>query len=162
KKLIVDIRTTADGRATHGEYRVILPDGEVRWVEIRRFVIFDEETNQPTRFIGAARDITRRKESETHQLDLRLEREKNEITRRFLSQVAHDFRTPLAIVKTSAYLVEKSPDPEKRSYHLEKLNMQIAHIQKLLEDIFALSRLDLKADHFEFRRFNLNSLVTEL
>ena len=42
------------------EYRVVRPDGEIRWVEARGMAIADVD-GRPSRTIGTVRDITRRK-----------------------------------------------------------------------------------------------------
>ena len=46
------------------EYRVVRPDGSVRWVSDRAFPLRDE-AGQPTGLVGLARDITERKLAET-------------------------------------------------------------------------------------------------
>src|SRR5215813_4526873 len=45
------------------EYRVILPDGEVRWIETRSFALYDGE-GRPQRVVGVNIDITERKRAE--------------------------------------------------------------------------------------------------
>ena len=51
------------------EYRVIRPDGELRWVETRCFISFSGE-GHPHRVIGVSIDITERKGVEEHQRTL--------------------------------------------------------------------------------------------
>jgi PAS domain S-box-containing protein len=46
------------------EYRVVLPDGEERWVSARGRTLTDRE-GRPTRIIGAAQDTTTRREAES-------------------------------------------------------------------------------------------------
>ncbi len=157
-----DVKAVIAGQAASGEYRIIPHEGETLWVEIRRFPIWDEREKRVVRFIGAARDITARKQAEAQQLAMRLQSEKLAIARNFLGEVSHDFRTPLSIMKTSLYLVKKSPDPDKRSHHIDTLDSQITHIQRLLEDIFTLTRLDLGAAEFEFGSCNINSVMKDL
>ena len=45
------------------EYRIVLPDGELRWIWDRGFPV-RAETGEVIRYIGAARDITERKRAE--------------------------------------------------------------------------------------------------
>jgi PAS domain S-box-containing protein len=65
----------ARARAVHGtyneEYRVVRPDGSVRWVWARAFPIKDE-TGEVTRIAGIAEDITERRKIEA---DIREQRE---------------------------------------------------------------------------------------
>lgn len=46
------------------EYRVIRPDGDVRWVWDRGFPVRDSDTGSVTHYVGVALDITDRKRSE--------------------------------------------------------------------------------------------------
>lgn len=52
-----------EGQRTELEYRVVRPDGSIRWVWDRGFPIFDE-AGQVTRVAGVAVDLTERKEAE--------------------------------------------------------------------------------------------------
>ncbi len=54
------------------EYRIIRPDGSVRWIVDRGIPIFDSQ-GHPTRFIGVNVDVTERKESEQRLRELQLE-----------------------------------------------------------------------------------------
>ncbi|MDP3674134.1 MAG: PAS domain-containing protein [Novosphingobium sp.] len=51
------------------EYRVVRPDGEIRWVEARGTAIADAD-GRPSRTIGTVRDITRRKLAQQQLEDL--------------------------------------------------------------------------------------------
>ena len=48
------------------EYRIVRPCGEMRWIESRSFISYDDE-NRPQRVIGVNIDITERRRSEGHQ-----------------------------------------------------------------------------------------------
>lgn len=54
------------------EYRIVRPDGEVRWIRDRGFPVTDE-SGEPVRVAGVARDVT---EQKTTELRLRRERER--------------------------------------------------------------------------------------
>ena len=54
------MRTGADYEA---EYRIMLPQGQLRWIAGRGQVEFDRD-GQPVRLRGAALDITKRKQAE--------------------------------------------------------------------------------------------------
>ncbi|NUP94763.1 MAG: EAL domain-containing protein [Planctomycetaceae bacterium] len=62
-----DLRMHEQGRADY-EYRIVRPDGEVRWLLARTAVILDAH-GAPSRIGGLATDITARKQSE-QQLEL--------------------------------------------------------------------------------------------
>jgi len=52
-----------DGREMEATYRVIRPDGSIRWIHDRAFGIRDV-SGQPYRFAGVAEDVTARKQAE--------------------------------------------------------------------------------------------------
>lgn len=55
--------TLAHGERHHVEYRIVRPDGAVRWVE-GQGSLFRDRAGQPIRMVGVCTDITARKESE--------------------------------------------------------------------------------------------------
>jgi two-component system sensor kinase FixL len=65
-------QSALDSGQLENEYRIIRPDGSVRWVFDRGVPIFDTE-GPPTRFIGVNVDVTERKESEQRLGELQLE-----------------------------------------------------------------------------------------
>lgn len=54
----------------HAEYRIVLPDGTIRWIEAHG-KLFREEIDAPARMIGICADITERKRDEEHIAALR-------------------------------------------------------------------------------------------
>jgi PAS domain S-box-containing protein len=54
------------------DYRIVRPDGEVRWIEARCFVTYRSD-GRPQRVLGVNIDTTERKRSEEHQLALNAE-----------------------------------------------------------------------------------------
>ena len=60
-------KTFAERRSEHrSEYRILRPDGEVRWIEGRAFVSYDDD-GRAQRMVGVNIDVTERKRSEEHQ-----------------------------------------------------------------------------------------------
>ena len=50
--------------AFSAEYRIIRPDGMMRWVEVRGETECNATTGQPSQFVGVMVDVTERKERE--------------------------------------------------------------------------------------------------
>jgi PAS domain S-box-containing protein len=96
---ITDILAT--GSASRLDFRLLRPDGEVRWVEIRGGLLRDEQ-NRPRRALGVATDITERKQTECAL------RASNEELIDFHYAVSHDLEEPLRTVKVYAELLDKS------------------------------------------------------
>ena len=53
------------------EYRIVRPDGSIRWVSDRGQVVERDENGKPARMAGTKRDITQRVEAQLAQRDLR-------------------------------------------------------------------------------------------
>jgi len=73
ERILTDLAVQRYGFPFAHEYRVVRPDGVIRWVWDRGFPVRDLETGQPTHYVGVALDITERKQAEQ---DLRLVRER--------------------------------------------------------------------------------------
>lgn len=86
--------------------------------------------------------LTMRSTIEYQKVNLALERERAEILSRFIRDAAHEFKTPLTAMTTNLYLAEKTNDPEKKQAYTENTNNQIQILNKLLDNILILTRLD--------------------
>ncbi len=140
------------------ENRIIRADGSVRWLRVRTFPVHDAQ-GKPYRVVGMAEDITERKQAEAQQVELAAERARMKVVEQFAHSASHDLRTPLTVMQTSAYLMAKANEPEKRQRHLENLEEQIAHITRVLQDFLDLSRLDQLTLELEVEPCDLSALV---
>jgi len=111
------------------EFRVVLPDGQLRWLASRAQV-FSDEAGQPRRMLGVAMDISGRKRTEEA---LRVS-EKLVATGRLAATIAHEINNPLEAVTNLLYLLEHDPNLDSRAR--EYINMvqreilRVAHITK--------------------------------
>jgi PAS domain S-box-containing protein len=105
-------KSITDALATNGEYevqyRVVLADKSVHWLEARGRTILIGDT--PVRMLGVAMDVTSRKAAEEK---LR-QSEKLAATGRLAASIAHEINNPLASVMNALYILRTSakvPDP---------------------------------------------------
>ncbi|MBN2304920.1 MAG: PAS domain-containing protein [Anaerolineae bacterium] len=84
------------------------------------------------------RDITQQKQLQQAQLEQEISR----ILSDFITDAAQEFGTPLSVIKTALYLVERSPDPDRRANSLRMLNKQTGHLEKLVDGMLTMTRLD--------------------
>jgi len=102
------------------QYRIVRPDGEVRWILDNGFPIFDTE-GRCCGVTGIALDITQEKQ---HALELQKAKKTAEVADRakseFIANMSHDLRTPMSgIIGLSTLIEEQSTQPEiKRYAHL--------------------------------------------
>jgi len=104
--------------------------------------------------------IQQRNQLESSRQTLVLEKARNELLSRLIANLTHDFRTPLAVINTTAYLLERSPDAHTRQEKLEQISQQTHHINRILDDILTLSKLDYT---FEIspKRLDINRILLD-
>lgn len=115
-----------------------------------------------------ARDITQRKRAEMETLKaLTQAQELNELKSRFVSMTSHEFRTPLAIIKSSTQLLQRYEwSKEERDTQLNQILSAVGHMLQLLNDVLTLGKAE--AGKFDFNPVSLEltqfceSLVQEI
>ncbi|MBZ0287882.1 MAG: HAMP domain-containing histidine kinase [Anaerolineae bacterium] len=83
---------------------------------------------------------------EAERQQLALAAANHELLTRLINDLSHDFRTPLAVVNTTAYLLARTDDPQAREERSEQIIGQVGRLSKMLDDILTLSRLDATPD----------------
>ena len=118
------------------EYRVVRRDGELRWMSSRGRVIRDAQGNE--RMLGVLGDITEQKRTLAALEDA--DRRKDE----FLATLAHELRNPLAPLRNSLAILQRSADDTatfaKASAVMER---QLSHLVRLIDDLLDVSRISL-------------------
>ncbi len=142
------------------EYRIVRPDGTIRWVRDRAFPIQNAQ-GEVYRIAGITDDITERKQIEQQKLELAVEHERVKILRDFVSEVSHDLRNPLMTLNLKIRLIRDTGDPDKRRQHLEDLSLQAARMNKMIDDMLTLVRLE-RTGEATLARTNINQLIREI
>jgi two-component system CheB/CheR fusion protein len=126
------------------DYRIVCPDGTVRWVEARgRFV--EGKDGAPGGMVGICADITDRKRAEQalHEAD----RRKNE----FLATLAHELRNPLAPIRNALEIIKRAGgDRDLLRQGRGAIERQVAHMVRLVDDLLDVSRIT--RDELELRK----------
>ncbi len=73
---------------------------------------------------------------------MRLEQERTKMLREFIAKVGHDFKTPLAVINTSSFLLQKLEDTEKRATQASRIHQQVKHISQMIDDILDFVTLE--------------------
>ena len=111
--------------------------------------------------VKTLRDITEQKQAEQQAFNLLLEHERVNILTNFIQDASHEFRTPLAIMQSSLYLMSKKDDADYRAAKLEQIDAQIARMTRLIDMLITLSRLDSGLD-FAPEPTNISYIVREI
>lgn len=73
------------------------------------------------------------------------EMELNKLKTKFIAMVSHEFRTPLTIIQSAAFLLEKSferNDEEKFFKNLDKISKSIDTMTELMENVLNIGKLE--------------------
>jgi two-component system, sporulation sensor kinase E len=108
--------------------------------ETRKIPVF--EGDQVTHVVTVMSDVTERRQVEQEIIQLAIEKERSEILAAFVQDVSHEFANPISVIKNSVYLALNTADAERRARHLEVVSGQIFHVEKLVEGLLTMSRLD--------------------
>jgi PAS domain S-box-containing protein len=106
------------------EYRIVWPDGTVRWLAMKGRITRDPQ-GVPQRLVGLATDVTNRKLAE----EALRNSEKLAAAGRLAATIAHEINNPLAAVTNLLYLMQDGYSPEYLN-QAEQQVMRISHIVK--------------------------------
>ena len=134
------------------EYRVVLPDGTVRWVGSLGQVLPSPD-GTPSRVVGTLQDITHRREAAAErerlfelEKEARLEAEAaNRSKSEFLAVMSHELRTPLNAIGGYAELMElgiRGPVTEEQRFDLNRIQAAQRHLIGLVTDVLNFVRID--------------------
>lgn len=152
----------AEGQLDH-EYRIVRPDGEVRWISDHAVLVRDAQ-GVPLRIDGIGRDITRRKLAEESQAALVHELQSaNEDLKNFAYVVSHDLKAPLRAIGSLAEWIATDYadkfDDEGRE-HLRLLVGRVRRMDALIDGILQYSRVGRA--HEGRTEVDLDALVHEV
>lgn len=158
-------------------YRLLHDNGDIAWVRMRNFPVFNEK-GEIYRIAGWAQDITQQvnQQASLDQMRVSLEqrvkertaelRQANTQLRRlsqakdeFISNVSHELKTPLTNIKLYLKLLVARPD--KRERYQEVLEREANRLHVIVENLLSISRLDRGAETLEIRRVDLVALAEE-
>lgn len=136
------------------EYRIIRPDGSVRWIWDRAFPIADEK-GQVYRLAGIAEDITERKRLEEELLQA----QKMEAVGRLAGGIAHDFNNLLTVINgySEMLLNEFKPGDSQHDY-IKQVNKAGERAASLTRQLLAFSRKQMLIP----KVVDLNALVVSM
>ena len=159
--------TIIAGGEWRGEFHNRRKNGELFWESASISPITDE-AGVITHFLAVKEDITERKRAEEAQRQQRELAEANERLRQldrvkdqFVSNVSHELRTPIANVKLYLDLLQRGK-PEKHEQYMHTLHSEAARLEKLIENLLDISRLDMDVVTVHLQPTDLNQLLERL
>ncbi|HVH29897.1 MAG TPA: ATP-binding protein [Vicinamibacterales bacterium] len=131
-------RALAEGVPHDIEYRVVAPDGSVRWCEGKGRVEYQD--GRPVRMSGVCMMVSRRKEAELARLATA--EESNRLKDEFLATLSHELRTPLNAILGWVQMLQSGELTTARARQAIDVIGRNARLQaQLIEDILDVSRI---------------------
>jgi PAS domain S-box-containing protein len=154
-KLVPAVDRCRRGKGFETECRVILPDGEIRWLYGRAKMMRDAE-GRPTDLVGACTDITQRRRSEEALRDA--DRRKDE----FLTTMSHELRNLLAPIRNAVRALEaKGPTDRESAWATQVIEHQVGQMAHLLDDLLDVSRIVRNKLELRRQRVTLAAVVKD-
>lgn len=141
-------------------YRIIRPDGEIRWIMDNGFPLYDDQGNC-FGVTGIAIDITEQKRQEE---ELRIAKEiaekANYAKDEFIQNMSHDIRTPLTGIIGMANLLEQSLQKTQEKEYAQMIEMSGEQLLLLFNSILDIVSSNSSKEHIlEKQSFDLFELI---
>ena len=156
------LRTAVEQRQEHRiEYRLICPDGCVRWLEDRGTIQADTD-GAPQRMVGVCMDVTDKKQAEQEMKEAREKAETaNRLRSRFVANMSHELRTPMnSILGMLQLALEVQVPPDVRKW-LTTAKMSAESLLSLLNDLLDVSKIEVGKLEIQPEPFQLRELLNE-
>jgi PAS domain S-box-containing protein len=135
-------------------YRIFRPDGSVRWIYDRSFLVYDPE-GKPYRVAGIAEDVTAHRERE----EALRQAHKMEAIGKLAAGIAHDFNNLLTVVSGYLHLVlDATPPADPRHDKLKQILTASHRASTLTSQLLAFGRKQM----LQPRLVNVNNLLTNM
>jgi len=174
ERVLAALEQQQRGVQTLTEYRIVRPDGTLRWIRDQGFPIKDE-SGHVYRVAGLAEDITERQRAEEERAELlvreqaaRAEAEAAIVVRdEFLSIASHELKTPVTSLVAYSQMLERRaqrggtlPERDRRAVHV--LADQATRLSRLIDSLLDISRI--QTGHFTLNRapVDLGALCTRV
>jgi len=150
-----------DGGFFDGEYRLVRPDGTVRWIHDRSSPVRDE-SGRPYRVVGTAEDVTELKEATDAARRLATSEASIRARDEVLAVVAHDLRNPLGTILLTASLLEvKELAPETRVIHARAIKRAVGIAERFIQDLLDVARIEAGQLSIDAEALDVASVVSE-
>ncbi len=160
---ILDFSILEINKPFNENFRIIRPDGEIRWIWSRRFPVLNEN-GIIYRIAGIASDITSQKLIEE---DLIFTKEKalesDRLKSAFLANISHEIRTPMnGIIGFSGLLKDENLTYDTRIQYLNIIAKSGEQLLHIIDDIIDISKIESNQIKIKHTDICLNELIADL
>jgi PAS domain S-box-containing protein len=159
ERIHADRQAAFRGEMVEGTYRIIHKNGGERWVHIKRIPAWDAAHQVVTGQFGVVDDVTERKLAEEQRLQFALHQQQFTVVNDLVGAISHDFRTRLATVESSRYLVSKllalGGPQDKIESRLETIHKAVSEMSQQLANLATVASLN----SIQMSRVDINSML---
>jgi len=145
------------------EFRVLLPDGSLRWLASRSIAVLGAD-GKVQRRIGVNWDVTDAKDAETAREQTAVAERASQAKSQFLARMSHELRTPLNAVLGFTQLLQIEADvhaaPE-RAAKLGHIRHAGEHLLSLIDGVLDLSSLEAGHLKLELQAIGVADIVEQ-
>lgn len=127
------------------------------WTE-REVNIMTDLAGRVTTELELRDELLRRRQYEERQLKMAVDREQDRLVREFMQGAAHEFRTPLSIIKAKTHILNRTVDNDDVKRHLTAINEAVDDLAQLISTITSPSNTSEKIESAS-QQYNLNTLL---
>jgi len=141
------------------EFRIIFPDGAIRWIQNRIVPIFDDD--KLIQLKGINIDITERKQSEAELIIAKNKAEESDrLKSAFLANMSHEIRTPMnGILGFAGLLKEPNLTGDEQQNHIRIIEKSGARMLNIINDIVSISKIESGLTEINISESNINEQV---
>jgi two-component system sensor kinase FixL len=154
-----------EGSDFHSEYRIVLPDGSIRWIKAQAQAHL-KPSGEPDRMMGVSLDVSERKRDEGEMVQLRLElahlarvTTMNEMS----TSLAHEINQPLGAIlnnaSTANILLSQMKDPDEE---LIGISQDIIQDARRAGDVVRKIRGMVRKGDVQLEPLRVNALIEDV
>lgn len=145
------------------KYRIIKPNGEIRWMWSRMFPVHNEK-GQIYRIAGIASDITDQKIVEEALIAAREKAmESDQLKSAFLANISHEIRTPMnGIIGFAELLKDDNLSLDSRIQYVNVITKSSEQLLHIIDDIIDISKIEANQLKINLTKVKITDLLSNL
>ncbi len=159
--IILNSETYKKEKIFNEQYRIINPDGKIRWIWVRNFPIYDTNGNI-YRVGGIATDITEQLANEELSKNIEIAKRTTQLKQQFLANMSHEIRTPMTGVLGMIDLLMTTKLDEQQQEFTNTIKSSAEGLLSILNDILLLSKIEAGKLELHPENFNPNNILSQI